>query len=84
MILGGGGLSTSRSEDEDREWDLDRLCDLDLDLVTLMFEGESQRDFEWYPLLLSSSSDSCFSTSRFTPNLISSVSIENYIYLFIL
>lgn len=51
VILGGGGESTSRSDEE--ELDRDRLWLLDLDrdfvLVTLKFDGESHViiDFAW-------------------------------------
>jgi len=53
VILGGGGESTSNSDDDEfdllREcdWLLDRLLDLDFVRVTLKFEGESHemRDF---------------------------------------
>lgn len=75
VILGGGGESTSNSDEDelerDRLWLLDR--DRDFVLVTLKFEGESHviSDLAWYTPL-SSSSDSGFSISRFTPNLISS------------
>lgn len=83
VILGGGGESTSnsRDEDRDRECDLDRLRlrDRDLVLVTLIVDGETHTssDLAWYVLLLSSSSDSCFSINRFTPNLISSARMTN-------
>ena len=80
-ILGGGGESTSNSGDDDRDLDLDRLLEQDLDfvLVTLKFDGESHtnKDLEWY-VPLSSSSDSCFSIKRFTPNLISSEIIKQF------
>lgn len=78
VILGGGGESTSNSDEEDLLLECEWLRDLDLDLVLpmLRFEGESHeiKDFAWYTASSSSSSSSefGFSISLFTPNFISS------------
>lgn len=79
---GGGGESTSNSDelDLDRDLRLEREWLLLRDRATLKLDtGESQLiGFEWYVLLLSSSSsDSSGFTSRRTPNLISSERKKN-------